>query len=90
MKESQSSSISCTLITLKVNVASIFLSNSDIIRERSLCFTYRRHTLAGHTAPPDMIKVQNGRLFSMDSTLRDQSLRIWDLEDGKLLIFVQK
>lgn len=45
-----------------------------------------RHALAGHSAPPDVIKVQNGKLFSMDSTLRDQSLRIWDLEDGKLLL----
>lgn len=42
-----------------------------------------RHILTGHSAPPDVIKVQNGRLFSMDSSSCDQSLRIWDLEEGK-------
>lgn len=45
----------------------------------------KRHTLMGHSAVADVIKVQNNRLFSMDSTCRDQSLRIWDIEEGQCL-----
>uniref|UniRef100_A0A6G1SC42 F-box/WD repeat-containing protein 7 n=1 Tax=Aceria tosichella TaxID=561515 RepID=A0A6G1SC42_9ACAR len=46
----------------------------------------KRHTLVGHSAPVDVIKVQSNRLFSMDSTCRDQSLRIWDIDEGYCLV----
>lgn len=41
--------------------------------------------MIGHSAPADVIRVQNSKLFSMDSTCRDQSLRIWDIEEGNCL-----
>lgn len=46
----------------------------------------KKHTLLGHSAPSDLITVQNNRLFSMDSTGRDQSLRIWDIDEGQCLV----
>jgi WD40 repeat protein len=46
----------------------------------------KRHTLVGHSAPADVIKVQNNRLFSMDSSCRDQSLRIWDIDEGYCMV----
>lgn len=45
----------------------------------------KKHILVGHSAPADIITVQNNRLFSMDSTGRDSSLKIWDIDEGQCL-----
>lgn len=45
----------------------------------------KKHTLLGHSAPADTITVQNNRVFSMDSTGRDTSIRVWDVNEGLCL-----
>lgn len=64
-------------------VVNAIMNNTILIWD--LATGSRRHTLMGHSAPVDVIRVQNNRVFSMDSTCRDQSLRIWDIEEGHCL-----
>lgn len=44
-----------------------------------------RCTLKGHTAPVDTLRVshQGKKVLSYDSTLKDSTVRVWDLESGK-------